>query len=340
MKTIYLHVGNLKTGTSAIQQFCSDQRNELLDSGYDYLRCARPKKNVTNHGKIPISLMQKYGAHVPLWYGDSDDFETIRQRVTDEINSSNCDNIIISSEEFYRIAGYGKKKQELIAADLYSLFADFTVKVVMYVRDPLEFSKSWYNEVNKGNIPHKRFTDFFYALDESYLIPQQNARFWRHLFGQECIILEPYHLLGKEHITRFTSLLGVEIPSTLFISRPNVNVKRDEETLEQDRVRRIMALADATEREKYLRNSVFKTLDNFQALTDKVHRVRKGFDDFCLREKVNLPDSTLSLASLLIHEEVVNRNDYALKDLHLNKTAKLSSSALVDMLRKLRRSPR
>jgi hypothetical protein len=41
MKTVYLHIGNFKTGTSAIQASCSRNRDLLLENGIDYLLSGR-----------------------------------------------------------------------------------------------------------------------------------------------------------------------------------------------------------------------------------------------------------------------------------------------------------
>ena len=157
MKTIYLHVGNFKTGTSAIQKFCSDNRGKLLKCGYDYIDCARPRNNHTNHGKLPLSLAQKHGCYIPNWYNEKDDYQSVSKAVVEEIESSVCENIIISSEEFYRIAGYKKAIVQSAANELQELFAGHTVKALMYVREPLEMLKSWYNQANKPNVPTRRF---------------------------------------------------------------------------------------------------------------------------------------------------------------------------------------
>ncbi|MEP5568766.1 MAG: hypothetical protein ABJN62_13080 [Halioglobus sp.] len=340
MKTIYLHVGNLKTGTSAIQKFCSDNRSELLDHGYDYLFCARPKNNNTNHGKLPISLIQKYGGHVPLWYGEDDSFESVKQHVVKAIESSSCDNIIISSEEFYRIAGYKAGVVESARKDLQDLFGNYQLKVIMYVREPLEFSKSWYNEVNKANVPRKRFIDFFYFLNDSYLLPHRNVDFWRQSFGNECLTIEPYQLSGIEHIARFTSLIGCESTFPVSFENPMVNIKRDEETLEHDRIRRIMRMPDREEQAAYLRHFVFESPANFKALRDKIERVNNAFKQFCDQENFDLPTKKFYLRDLLLHEESVNRNDYPLELFRLKKSAKFNLAALGDYLKKLRDSMR
>ena len=198
MKTIYLHVGNFKTGTSAIQRFCSDNRQRLLGCGIDYLETARPASDRTNHSCLPLSLIQKYGQFVPEWYEAEGDFDTTSQALLAEMENSPCDNILISSEELYRLACFSSDFARDAIRELGGLFTGYEVKVVMYVREPLAFVKSWYNQVNKGNLPHRRFIDFFYFMNDSVLLPQANAKFWRECFGHDCLILEPYGKRGTD----------------------------------------------------------------------------------------------------------------------------------------------
>ena len=257
MKTIYLHVGNFKTGSSAIQKYCSDNRKELIDCGVDYINTARPRSNPTNHGMIPLSLQLKYGTFTPSWYDDNDSFEVVSADVKRAIDDSPCNTIIISSEEFYRIPGLQKNTALDMLNDLRRLFKGNNVKVLMYVRPPLDMLKSWYNEINKANKPSRRFADFFFVLNKSILLPGKNTSFWREGFGNDSIAIEPYELSGKAHIEYFLKLVGVNVQKAPRPLEILVNQKRDESTLERDRLSRIIQLSTKIEREKYLRSIVF-----------------------------------------------------------------------------------
>jgi len=334
MKTIYLHVGNFKTGTSAIQKFCSDHRKELLDSGFDYLPGARPSRNTVSHGKIPVSLIMKYGGHVPSWYIDTDSFSDVCAAVVTQIDSSKCDNIILSSEEFYRIASYKNSTIKSAIADLRELFSGHQVKVIMYVREPLPFSKSWYNQANKANIPLRRFTDFFYYLNKSLLLPQNNARFWRDCFGSDCLIIEAYGLSGTNHIRRFLDLIAADPSLAIQASDSLINAKRNEKTLELDRISRIMLLKDVNEREIYLNSFVLKNAANTQKLQDKIDFINREFVNFCREEGLTFRNASFGLADLMDYEKTINRKDASSPNIFRRKLAQIRNSNLTHIVKK------
>ena len=49
MKTLYLHIGLPKTGTTSIQKFCMDNKKKLNDMGINYLINVGPD----HLGRIP-----------------------------------------------------------------------------------------------------------------------------------------------------------------------------------------------------------------------------------------------------------------------------------------------
>lgn len=307
MKTIYLHVGNFKTGTSAIQKFCSDNRSSLLESGYDYIRSARPRTTPTNHGKLPLSLASEYDIYVPAWYREKDDFKSVSKAVIEEIEGSSCNNIIISSEEFYRFAGNRDATVGLLSEELRKLFSRYNVKVIIYVREPLGMAKSWYNQANKGRAPTRRFMDFFYYMNTSLLLPQKNAALWRDCFGTDCLVLEPYRLSRTDHIHRFLALMGAQLPLSVPLSERLVNKKRKDETIELDRIARVMRIESDDERAMYLESFVLKNKKNTELLLEKINLINIEFLNFCQREGLDYCENAeFTLNDLAEYEEKIN----------------------------------
>jgi hypothetical protein len=335
LKTIYLHVGNFKTGTSAIQKFCSDNRSQLLNCGYDYIKSARPSSNTTNHGKLPLSLVRQCKAYVPQWYDDKDTFLEVSKAVIEEIENSSCDNIIISSEEFYRIPGCRTAVVGAAVTELRQVFSECHVKVIMYVRKPLDMVKSWYNEVNKSNLPARRFTDFFYYINASLLLPQWNAQFWRDCFGNDSLIVEEYGLSGAEHIRRFIELVGIKERITIPPSMLEVNPGRNEGSLESDRISRIMLLDNESDREKFLTSFVFQNAFNERKLQDKIDTINRDFSRFCQEENLLFSNVKFGVSDLRDHEEKVNRSSVT-PSIFRQKLAKLRASKLTQILKNIR----
>ena len=335
MKTIYLHVGNFKTGTSAIQKFCSDSRSKLLEGGYDYISCARPRNNHKNHGQLPLSLIMKHGGYTPKWYNEKNDYRSVSSAVIEEIANSKCENIIISSEEFYRIAGYKTAIVQPTSHELKELFSGHKVRVLMYVREPLEMLKSWYNQANKHNVPTRRFMDFFYYMNTSLLLPQKNTAFWRGCFGPECLILEPYHLSGAQHIHRFFELIGAQLTIAEHASGKLINRKRSEETLELDRIARIMLITDAKERAIYLESFAFRSPSNKRLLLDKIDSINNGFQDFCQAENIAFDSNTdFTLDDIMAYEKKINRESSSAFSSLKRRLAQIRYSRLANLIKR------
>ncbi|TGD72484.1 hypothetical protein E4634_13195 [Mangrovimicrobium sediminis] len=308
-RTIFLHVGNFKTGTSALQQFCSTQRDTLLRAGLDYPDVARPGNLPVSHGKLPLSLYTRYGQRPPDWYADSDDYVDVAAALRRALEQSQAPAALVSSEEFYRVPGFPEEAREGIGRDLQALFAGYRVRVIMYVRAPLSFAISWYNEINKSDRPHRRFVDFVDHLNRSIILPEANTAYWRGLFGEDAVLLEPYGLRGEAHITRFLQLLGADGIHAHEAASAVVNPGRDETTLERDRLRKINALADERARSRLLRSTALASVEHVQVLQEKLEAIERDFQAFCRREQLHVPGEPLDLARVLVHDEQVNRRD-------------------------------
>lgn len=97
-KTIYLHVGTHKTGTTFLQNFLSKNYEALKEQGFDYL--------------ISNCI---WNAHHPLgWCFQGMDYNSLKtlchwadygviNRLEDEVQQSNCNSFIISSENLYQL---------------------------------------------------------------------------------------------------------------------------------------------------------------------------------------------------------------------------------------------
>jgi len=309
MKTVYLHVGNFKTGTSAIQKYCSERRSALLSDGVNYLQSARPSGDRTSHGRIPLSLYCRLGAFAPDWYDDTIPYEQVAEAVAAEIADTDAPAILISSEEFYRLPSCADDVKYNAMEQLRQLFDGCAVKVIMYVREPMDFLKSWYNQLNKPLLPTVRFTDCFYSLDKSLLLPHVNASFWRNCFGDDCLIVQPYNPDEGRHVQYFLQLVGLSGVELRPSASKRVNPGRKEGTLERDRIAKIMALPTREQRQQYLGSRAFASMDNFENFEIVIHRVNKYFDTFCRREGLEDMISEVSLGALLVHEERVNPRD-------------------------------
>ncbi|PIE07885.1 MAG: hypothetical protein CSA74_05100 [Rhodobacterales bacterium] len=205
-KTIYLHIGHYKTGTSALQAYLGKHTDALRAHGYLYPASARPVDNSTTHGHLPLTIARDHGFETPPWYTEDVPTAEVFDAFRDEIKRAPEPNIIVSSEEFIQLAML--EKAEAVLADLKARLAGFDVKVVFYIREPFSLLKSWFNEVNKGPWGSQNFPTFFAIHHEDFLSQEPIWRRYADVFGEENVIVLTYKKLGSEHIAEFLGAIG------------------------------------------------------------------------------------------------------------------------------------
>jgi hypothetical protein len=283
-KTVYFHIGNFKTGTSSIQKNCHKNKSKL---DFIYPEACRPSKNRTNHGCLSLSLLKEFGIKPPGWFKDNVTIKEESLKIINEIRLSDKDKVLISSEEFFRVCTFNKGTD--ILEKLREEFKDFQVKIIMYIREPLSFFQSWFNQVNKGKFGTYNYLTYFSRVQESFLsqYPVYNA--FSQCFGKENVIVRPYILKGSAHLNDFFS----SIDSSYRVKkrqRINYNVRMDEQKLEIIRI---------TKFNGSLKDSV-STLDtSFAQISNKIDRINCNFQKLC--EEANLKMiSKLSLSQLVM----------------------------------------
>jgi len=155
-KTIYLHVGTHKTGTTSIQRFLYANSKFLNLEGFDYL-----VGNCVWQGHHPLGwgfqgAMKAINKYCP-WnhYG-------VINRLEDEIASSPYDNFIISSENLFLI------DNKPFIDNFFARFTNFNFKVIVYLREQVSFLESWYLELIKAD---------YYKLEEDFEQFIENPRY-------------------------------------------------------------------------------------------------------------------------------------------------------------------
>lgn len=207
-KTIYLHVGHYKTGTSAIQAFLSDNAENLARCGYLYPTSGRPRSAPTNHAHLSLSLARDYGFTPPAWYGASLSSGEVYSQLHTEIANSSLNKIIISSEEFLQLALRNNHLEALSA--LRAQLRGYDVNVLLYIREPLSLLKSWYNEVNKGPNATANFPTFAKMVKPDFLSQKAIADRFAEVFGADKLHVMTYRRVGNAHLDAFMKTVGCE----------------------------------------------------------------------------------------------------------------------------------
>jgi len=242
MKTLYLHAGYFKTGTTAVQHFFHHHGAFFEDYGYFYLKAGRPKNNRKTHSLYPLKRLYERGINVPPWFQNQENLEqnsqTILKDLAKEAKETDSDNVLISSEEFVRFYEFKKPSEEISL--FLSSFSGFNIKVVFFLRDPLSYTESWYNQMIKTKSPTKRFSDFWLDLKKSQTHYFSMISAWADQVGRENIILRPYEHSGAEHLMDFFNAVGINVPLHEVeerLPKKDVNKRLTNENLELARIK-------------------------------------------------------------------------------------------------------
>jgi hypothetical protein len=172
-KSIVLHIGAHKTGTTAIQRFCHLNRAALAQRGVLFPRsCAY---HFSQH-RLAFALR---GTRPP---GEQDkpEFETESRALIEEIAHSDCPTVFISSEELFALPKSAIER-------LRGVLGGHDVRVLAVLRRPDELFASIYNQMVKD--PRNRFCKPHRAFIEhpEKLLPDLNFRDalqrWSDVFG-------------------------------------------------------------------------------------------------------------------------------------------------------------
>lgn len=186
---IYLHIGRHKSGTTSIQRFLARNRDVLLRNGFCYPDCA---PHPTAHHPISIALRDTDGSGV-------NDFPAISALSSEEFKGFN---FIFSSEGF----------QSLRPHVVSSVFSPGETKVVVYIREQLEYSISSYLQRIQASAARWSFQEYLQRIRPN-LYYGAFLNDWADKFGSKSItvrIFDRSKLEGGDVVTDFCSQVGLD----------------------------------------------------------------------------------------------------------------------------------
>jgi hypothetical protein len=223
-KTLYIHIGAHKTGTTAIQQFLSGNRKKLLQNG-----CLYPGNQRAHHDLVRELRTLTIGE-----IGKNKNCAT--RRYFDEIDRSRENKIIISSEAFENSGIFIDKLKELIDGR-------FKIKIICYVRRQDEKIESEYNQYVRS--PKRRYNkpiaDFIKtklgSIAEDFSIPEETGKRspysdyssillpWSKAFGRDNIIVRCYEeeQLPQGIFHDFLDTVGLTLDDRYRIPQTRIN---------------------------------------------------------------------------------------------------------------------
>lgn len=209
-KQIIIHVGIHKTGTTSIQTFLGRHRFALQRLGIDfYTGIFIADNHVELHDAAmrlnrdsPFKLDSKL--HV-----DKEFIERVHHHISQYIKQSDFPIILFSAE------GLSLLYYEDELRRLKNFFSKDCIKILIYVRNPTDFLRSYKNELNKHAKPEKIEKDSFaYTEPDSWLLDfESRISKFEKVFGPENVILIDYDdEVGRDGniIPSFLRAIGIE----------------------------------------------------------------------------------------------------------------------------------
>jgi hypothetical protein len=207
MKTIYLHVGYHKTGTTSIQVALYRNREKLKELGFLYPVECCPTFAVHGQHVLPWLFTTKTN-YIPSLRGkkfvENSDKELYINKLKSEIENSGCQNIIISSEEFDMLT-------QVELADFNSHFQEYNIIPVVMVRNLPKLLTSLY----QTSVVHSSYTKSFIEF-----VGNQRSRLDIDQFIADlCSVFKTKvkvfnfdsQSIGKNIVTSFISMLDSEL---------------------------------------------------------------------------------------------------------------------------------
>jgi tetratricopeptide (TPR) repeat protein len=207
----FLHIGLHKTGTTAIQKFSFENKEYLLEKGYDYAgdflehsRLLVPlyiNRNVDSRKTKGNFFSKKMGNH-EVEYANN-----VFQKMINEISS---EKIILSGEGFSLLE---PDEVKLLKDDFDKYFDE--VKVIVYVREPVSWLTSYFLQKIKHGIPLKKITAD--VLDDFSIRDRIEA--FVDLFGNENVIFKRFDnkiLHENDIVIDFYDTIGIDVRDKRF----------------------------------------------------------------------------------------------------------------------------
>lgn len=296
MKTLYVHIGTPKTGTTAIQRFCSYNQENLEKHGYCYpdFRDLYPGFTPTRNGHFLADSKQDTVENGKFCEGMNRTIALFEQ----------FENIILSDEILWRVT-YNQRK------DLWNILYNegekngFQVKIIVYLRRQDDFLISSWKQTVKKNVGRTSKMNWQEYADN--ILPERQLDYYKKLesiaeiLGKENILVRRFargNFVGGNIYADFMQAIGLELTDEFSINEPVTNISLSENTAE---IKRILNNIPNLDDEK---NNSFM---NILLECTKTAGDRPSYSMFSEEETLKLlekyQDGNLAIAREYLHED-------------------------------------
>jgi hypothetical protein len=232
VKTIYLHIGTFKTGTSSIQLFLNENREQMERAGFFV-----PYGDLRFQYVLPLSLIIDHTQFRAAWPAVKKSAAYYWEQLHQQIAETECKNILISAENFCDLVHPGaREKAAFFAEFLQRQFSEHKVVVIVYLRNLPEYIDSMYREIIKVSCMTSSLNEFIREGIENrdiHINPCIYLDYFSTIFGKKSLIVRKYQreeLLNHNIVDDFLSVIGCAIDADTTVQtdyHTNVSLNRD-----------------------------------------------------------------------------------------------------------------
>lgn len=222
-RVVALHVGQPKTGTTAIQKWLASNESVFEEAGWRYMRTARSTRGGWNHRGLHISVIARESD--PDWRP----WDEMRDAIKAEIGEWGGEGCVVSQESIAQLSA--SRKARVVSA---FQLDDTALRVIVYIRNLAEQLDSRYRQMVKATDLTKDF--------ETWLDPEirldvlsHMATFSSLLRSRDSLIVRTYsrsRFKNSSILVDFVESVGIPVdPSATSKARGRVNTTLDDELL-------------------------------------------------------------------------------------------------------------
>ena len=187
-KTLYLHIGQTKTGSTALQAFLHAHRAALLERGVLYPHVP-PDEPIQAQHRFLVQAMHASG-------GSFDDAGPAWRYVTAQIDSASQQVAILSEEVFWHLFEQRPPLRAKAIEWLSGCLTPYNVRVVCYLRPQDEWIQSWFSQIVRTDVTKfsaMRFEEFLEHHAQIGILDYANVLDdWARAFGKESLMVRTF----------------------------------------------------------------------------------------------------------------------------------------------------
>tara|TARA_A100001015_G_scaffold140340_1_gene155703 strand:- start:411 stop:1388 length:978 start_codon:yes stop_codon:yes gene_type:complete len=217
MKKIFLHVGQYKTGTTALQKYLLENIQYLEKHGIFFCSAKRyfnSQKFLFPNGSLYFGM--NFIDKRPIWIDyKKDEIDAIYEKTLQDIENTICPNVLISTEHLFDTT---TEKLEKLRDSLSAISNE--VYVIIYLRDLIPYvNSSFIQRVSGGNNETDSYELFLKRVVEKSELQYDyyvNLKRFETVFSKKKLIVKHFgsNLYGGNIVKDFFQILGKEVVKT------------------------------------------------------------------------------------------------------------------------------